>query len=287
MKLFSTILLCLFSYLLFGQDWNRLKISKFRISFEASILNAQAKIGRTKPDTPTPEISFSFQSNLYYLIQPSKISLYTGIGYRKINQILRENSIEIPYSEEHSIEDNDGNIISSYGYAFYSGFGNLDLEIKMLTNQLNDGFDYKEGDIIEMEYAANLYIEAITIPIAIQYNLVNKKNSLFLKVGGILNFMRDYNISKQQLKLRNFFINRANIQRGFIKEVLIERGLKNFKKFVPELLVAGGIESRIHSRLSIFGNLEYTIPLSPFYADGMISTSFNTFSLSIGTKFFL
>ena len=292
MRLVLVSAFCFFSFSLLSQRNTLKNGSKISIGVETGIFNAQAKIGRTKPNTPTPRLSYYFRSNIFYKIPSSRISFFTGIGYRKIQQILRERDIKIFYSEDFSDEiDSENNIITNYNNSFYSsGFDNIDLAIKIKATQFNPGNDLLENERIEikMDYASEIYIESIVIPLGIQYNISKKKNVFFAKSAVLINFMKDYNFSKHQLNLEGSVINlKIGYKKISIENISAKRNLENFKKIVSEFLIGGGIESQIAPRLSIYGSIQYTLPLSPFYSDGNISTSFNTIGISVGTRFLL
>lgn len=288
MRVYIFILFGLVSNLLLSQNSKTIDISaakRFSIGLEGRTFDLKSKTNGNNVKSAVSEYPYALQFNLSYTFFPShKLILEGGLGYGKTQQIISVGKFLIPYSEKEGKIDANNNLLTNYEYPLNTAFGKQTLNIEILTTPENERF--MEGDMMAFGSTTKTSMDWFYIPITLKFFLKGKKVKYFIKGGGIFNLFQNQNISKKQIGITNL-LHVLNSERVLINNFSVTIEPKTLNRFTIDAVFGGGIESKIGQKFFVYAIIDYNIGLIPVYENELLSTTFNSFGLSIGTRFFL
>lgn len=295
MKIFFTVFFSLFIFTLFGQgiigepkkEIGLRKLS-FSINTQLSDVHSIIKAEETL-SIPKAEFSYGYGVELSYRLFQNKLSVFSGIGYRTIQQSFGSADIDIFYANDKVTVDDNGDLIGNFPVSFYSNYGyfSIDYSIRFQTSYYWKEPLFVNGDLVRLVVLSQIAIKAINLPIGLQYNFGNKRTQFLMRIGGRFNFIQQGQIVKYQTGISKITSEEGDPWKLSLENYMLTKKVAGLNQTMAELFIAIGFESKLSNRFSLFMNGGYSKALAPIFEDAQTENTNYMYNLSTGLKYFL
>ena len=118
----------------------------------------------------------TYNSNLLFNYHiNNNLMIQSGIQYKYLRINVRDNFQFKDYSLETSLVDSEGRPLTPYYFDMNTSFGDFQFLSYILTDRLEDGDDFEEGDEIKFSVAFRENLSFLGIPFYVNYSIGNKK----------------------------------------------------------------------------------------------------------------
>ncbi len=218
--------------------------------------------------------AFSYSAGLQLGFRfSSKWNIKTGVSYTELSQKFNHLAC-LQYSEVNAEPESNGDITSSYKYAFDSSYGELDTDVK-LTHSLGQG-GINDGETVKIGLEGKQKLQFINVPLILEYQAFKVNNfSIGLNAGIIVSYLNNTQLSIRKIKTRDDRL-RSNLKDlVFLTE-------PNKQVFTSDYQAGINIEYAVNNKISVFANPNFRRSFKPIYQNARIKTYPQFSSINLG-----
>ncbi len=233
--------------------------------------------------TYNSNLLFNYHSNNNWMIQ-------SGIQYKYLRINVRDNFQFKDYTLDTEFVDDEGRPLTPYYFDMNSSFGDFQFLSYVLTDRLEDGDDFEEGDEIKFSVGFRENLTFLGIPFYVNYSFGNKKTRFTLKAGLAYHHLIGKKMNNEEVILHtdgSILINDEIHRRLQVSLPFIEKEFDQIKSGYLESVLGIGLTHQIQDKFFLVFQPMITRGLTPMMDTEDVQTYHNTWALYVGLRYHL
>ena len=265
-------------------------ISPFSLEF-AVIPNHASNTSSQTYEFLSEDFRLTFNSNLLFNYHiNNNLMIQSGIQYKYIRMNVRDNFQFKEYSLDTEFVDEEGRPLTPYYFDLNSSFGDFQLLAYVLTDRLEDGDDFEEGDEIKFSALFRENLSFLGIPFYVNYSFGNRKTRFTLKAGLAYHHLVGKKMNNEEVILHtdgSILINDEVHRRLQVSLPFVEKEFDQLKSGYLETVLGVGLTHQIQDKLFLVFQPMITKGMTPLMDTENVKTTHNTWSLYVGFRYHL
>lgn len=231
--------------------------------------------------TYNTNLLFNYHPNDHWLIQ-------SGIQYKFLRIDIADNFQFKEYTLETNFVDGEGRPLTPYNFNINSSFGDFQFMSFVLTDRLEDGDDFEEGDEIKFSALMQQNLSFLGIPLYVNYRFGNKKTRFTLKAGLAYHHLVGKKFTNQEIILKTdgaTVVNDEVHRRLQVSLPETELQFGQVKSGYLESVIGVGLTHEMRDRLYLIFQPMVTRAITPIMDTPDVQTFHNTWALYVGFQY--
>jgi len=226
-------------------------------------------------------VNYHFNNN--WMIQ-------SGVQYKFLRINVQDNFQFKTYSLDTDFVDEEGRPLTPYYFDLNTSYGDFQFLSYVLTDRLEDGDDFEEGDEIKFSVLLQQNLSFLGVPVYLNYTIGNKKTRLTLKAGLAYHHLVEKKMDNLDVILHtdgSILVNDEIHRRLQVSLPFTEKEFGQVKSGYLESIIGLGLTHEIRERLYLVFQPMITRGLTPMMDTENVQTYHNTWALYVGFRYHL